>query len=145
MTGVGNFDGEQDKLVGYSPKCLTQRMGAADIDAVRTQSLACAAHITQGAATDAARRRRRPDRAIYYHGQPGTRPRLKQTRWFHDTGYHANVWQPELVQRSCGGDAHAVVLPIAIAEPNNHDLVIDGHFRCTVSVKKCAEHEMHGS
>jgi hypothetical protein len=118
-------------------------MGAADVDAVRTQSLGLGWHITQGAATDAAWCCRRPNRAIYYHGQPGTRPRLKQTRWFHDAGYYANMGQRELVQRGGGGDAHAVVLPKAIAEPDNHDL--NGHLRCTVSVKKCAEHEMHGS
>jgi hypothetical protein len=55
MTGVGHFDGEHHERVGYSPKRLTERISAADIDAVRTQPLGCGNCITQDASVDPAR------------------------------------------------------------------------------------------
>src|SRR5262245_44483224 len=54
MTGVGHFDGEDHKRVGYSSKRLTEHISAADIDAVRTQPLGCNC-ITQFASVDPAR------------------------------------------------------------------------------------------
>jgi hypothetical protein len=108
-------------------------MSAADIDAVGTQPLGHGNHITKSASTDAPRDRRSRDRGIDHHGQPGTGPRLKQTHWFRDAGYNANMLQRKFVQRGGGGGAYAVILPIAIAEANNYDLT--GH-RWSLSVHR---------
>ncbi|VAZ61483.1 hypothetical protein LAUMK22_03294 [Mycobacterium kansasii] len=144
MTGIGRFDGDHLQPVGHPGKGLPQCVCGGDVDAMRTHPVRCGDQIAERTTGYPARHGRRRDHGVDHDGQAGARPRLDQTHGLDNVGHHPDIGQAEFVERGGGDNAHAVIATVAIAQPDD-DNRARGHSRCTVSVRKCAEHEMHGS
>lgn len=146
MTSIERLDSEYHKLPGHPRKRSTQHMSAVDVDAVRAHSFGLRGQIGQDGATYAARVRRVNGRSVDEHRQPGARPRLEEAHRVRDTRFHNNIRKREGIECGRSGNTNAVVAPVVVSDADDDDPTgRAGHSRCTVSRKKCAEHEMHGS
>ena len=72
----------------------------------------------------------------------GTGPGIKDRPRFADGGHHPHIGKAALGDLISHRKPHTVVAAKAIADPYNDTIT---HLRSMVGVRKCAEHEMHGS
>ena len=81
-------------------------------------------------------------RCIDHDRKPGTGPGIKDRPRFADGGHHPHIGKAALGDLISHRKPHTVVAAKAIADPYNDTIT---HLRSMVGVRKCAEHEMHGS
>lgn len=139
---VGNVDSENHEFFRHSGQGVTQRAGLRQSERVRAhhrggfQFAACPAPNPAG-------RGIRTGRRVNHDGVRRAAPGVQQRSGFTNPAHHPHVGKVTFGDLFGDREADAVVATKVVADPDNY--VVRCQRRSTVSVRKCAEHEMQGS